>query len=363
MKGHALSAPLLVSHDDAASSARPSAVVILVLCLAAIASVTLTAVMLHGPHYQPSLIGDAPPTSARPVIGVVTNPTDESFREAFNLTGTSYIGGSFVEWLDKGGSRVIPLPYDAPENTLRQLLRRVNGVMFQGGHSIVNSSHPNEYMRTAQLIYDEAVQMNARRPNSFVIWGTCQGFEVLAVLEGGWQILTRTDAESLVLPLPLTHGTERYSRLFGEAPEEVVMALRDQNSTTNFHEWGVSPTDFIQTGLAHSFRALAVNTDRIGRPFISAMEARQPHLPIYATQFHPEVLPWNVDHTQAPNNQTKRALRWLSDFIRDEAARSPHRFDSAGQLSRFDLRNFPKKAVKYFDWLYEINVHKFPLNL
>lgn len=65
----------------------------------------------------------APASTARPIIGILTLPNHFSSHKA-----TSYFPASYVKWLESGGGRVVPIPYDAPLDETAKLLSKLNGV-------------------------------------------------------------------------------------------------------------------------------------------------------------------------------------------------------------------------------------------
>jgi gamma-glutamyl hydrolase len=57
----------------------------------------------------------------RPVIGIVTHPGDGAAGRISNGTSTSYIGASYVKFVEAGGARVIPLIYNEPEECILEV--------------------------------------------------------------------------------------------------------------------------------------------------------------------------------------------------------------------------------------------------
>lgn len=47
--------------------------------------------------------------------------------------GNSYFPASYVKWLESGGARVVPIPYDSAPADLSALLKQINGALFTGG--------------------------------------------------------------------------------------------------------------------------------------------------------------------------------------------------------------------------------------
>lgn len=68
--------------------------------------------------------------SNRPVVGVFLLP---SLTEGYDSKEWSYIGGSYIKYLENAGAIVVPIKYDYDTNTLDYLLDRINGILFPGG--------------------------------------------------------------------------------------------------------------------------------------------------------------------------------------------------------------------------------------
>lgn len=69
-----------------------------------------------------------------PLVGVLTLPcSDESYQCVANSKATSYLGASYVKWLEGGGARVIPLIGDDSFDNINAILPKLNGVLITGG--------------------------------------------------------------------------------------------------------------------------------------------------------------------------------------------------------------------------------------
>jgi gamma-glutamyl hydrolase len=132
------------------------------------AAVVLLLVMAGGPA--------AAQAPAGPVIGVLTQPLD-----GLGASGSAYIAASYVKYLETAGARVVPVLWDAPAPALAQLMGGLNGLLLPGGgvYSIGNASSP--FLAAARALLDQALQFNAAG-DYFPVWGTCMGFEMLAML-------------------------------------------------------------------------------------------------------------------------------------------------------------------------------------
>jgi gamma-glutamyl hydrolase len=94
--------------------------------------------------------------SSSPVIGVMTQPISGDT--------STYIAASYIKWIEAGGARSIPIPYDAPSEMVEDLFSQVNGVLFTGGGSDLSQS--------AVDVWRLANQANQNDEDFFPIWGT-----------------------------------------------------------------------------------------------------------------------------------------------------------------------------------------------
>ena len=75
----------------------------------------------------------------QPVIGILTFPVGVSDTlvvpptNVENKEFSQYFDASYVQWLSEGGARVAPIAFDLDDADLRDLLGKVNGVLFTGG--------------------------------------------------------------------------------------------------------------------------------------------------------------------------------------------------------------------------------------
>jgi gamma-glutamyl hydrolase len=216
----------------------------------------------------------------RPVVGILSQPYDGG--DFF------YIAASYVKWLESSGARSIPIPYDADEDLVSEIVSQINGVLFPGGAANLPSA--------AKYIWKLAIQRNMDG-DYFPIWGTCLGFEFMlmlsadkgeAVLESGFV------AENISLPLyfPDVEDVRRTQGVFSSLSQiysspHIRQILSTENLTMNNHKQGISPQAFMSDhGVTSMFHATSTNWDAHGRPFISTIESFI--MPFYATQYHPE---------------------------------------------------------------------------
>ncbi|TNV76815.1 hypothetical protein FGO68_gene13288 [Halteria grandinella] len=221
----------------------------------------------------------------RPMIGMLTQPLTEDMKAQSPLlaTKTSFIQASYVQAVESAGARVVPLIYDNPDiNAEIAKLDHVNGVQYNGGDGGA------EYLVFSKKIYNRVKEINDAQI-SLPIWGTCMGFQYLAIFEAtqGEGVLSENAFDSndenyplkfLVDPLstrlfsPLGYGAQKYA---------------ENNLTYNHHHDGILPYQFdSDQGLKSAFKPTSISLDNQGRSFVASMESTK--YPFFATQFHPE---------------------------------------------------------------------------
>ena len=121
---------------------------------------------------------------ASPVIGILSQPlhsndttTTPGNGNGNGNGGDDYIAASYVKWLEVGGARSIPIPYNAPPGALLDdLLGQINGLLLPGGSAPMPPA--------VTYLLDKIVQSN-NQGRYFPVWGTCLGFEFLVTYAGG----------------------------------------------------------------------------------------------------------------------------------------------------------------------------------
>ena len=112
-----------------------------------------------------------------PTIGILTQPISKKLPEQ---TGNQYIMHCNYLYMNIGGSNSVAIPYDIEPEALYALLDQINGVLLTGGNILMTAEHP--YYLTTKRIYQYSIDKKDKHGEEFPILGTCQGFEVLALL-------------------------------------------------------------------------------------------------------------------------------------------------------------------------------------
>lgn len=221
-------------------------------------------------------------SSSTPAVGIFSEPHSHHLNDTTIITTSQhyYIAASYQKWLELGGLRSIPIPYDASPALLDEIFGEINALFLPGGNSPMNDA--------IAYMLDKAVQSNRDDNISFPVWGTCLGFEHLVEFFGGSSVLEDGyDAENITLPLEQVDSTGA-SQLYKDST--VYQMVTTLPITLNNHRYGVSPAAFqANAKLSSLFTITSINKDVNGRPFVSTMEPRHPlHFPFYGVQYHPE---------------------------------------------------------------------------
>ena len=302
----------------------------------------------------------------RPIIAILALPiedecvTYQGLETPSGAAPTSCFHSLYVKWLEAAGARVAPLRYDAPAAEFDALLGQVNGTLITGGETVITDlSSP--YMRAAGRLYNYALTSHGRG-ETWPLWGTCMGMQVLSVLgaaDGRVLLSNAYDAESILLPLSTT-AAAKSSRLLckGCLPAPALDALVSKNVTVNLHHDGVAPDSFAAgSRLGGAFTILSQNVDRKGKEFVSTIEATG-GAPVWGAQWHPERPQFEWAVAGGPDFMTHGydavSSMWaVAAFFVEQCRRSSHRFASTRAEAKALIYNFrPEGDTSYQAYLF-----------
>ena len=260
-------------------------------------------------------------TNNRPIIGILAVPGDHSNCTTLvhalpsGAAPSSCFHSLYVKWLEAAGARVVPLPYDLPKPAFEQRLEALNGALITGGETNVKTLD-SPYMQAAGRLYNTSLARHASG-ESWPLWGTCMGFQVLSILgarDPSVLLSNAYDSEGIVLPLELTADAKPSMLLCDDClhPAEALATLTNKNSTVNLHHDGVDPKAFAAGGrLGGAFKVLSTNVDSKGKAFASTIEARG-GAPVWGTQWHPErYYEWRTDPSHNfDHNENNMLAMW-----------------------------------------------------
>ncbi|XP_071446441.1 gamma-glutamyl hydrolase-like isoform X2 [Hetaerina americana] len=230
-------------------------------------------------------LGQLKTPNNRPIIGVLSQEITNPLVKNKYSNYTSYIAASYVKFLEGAGARVVPIRINLSDDYYENIVNSVNGVLFPGGGINLEDS----------------------------------GYGYLE------------------------------SRLFRNAPDDIVHLLRNKPMTANFHKFCVTEKSFVSSGLNEQFKILALSNDFKNESFISAMEAKD--FPFYGVQFHPEKnsYEWNTNLHGIPHSaEATRVGQYFGEFFVNEARKNGHSFSSPeveAQSLIYNYQAFPTASV------------------
>merc|ERR1712166_3436 len=292
----------------------------------------------------------------RPIIGIMTQPlgTENSTPKG----QTTYIAASYVKFIESGGARVVPVHYDATPSELTKVFGQINGLVMPGGGA--DLSNTTAFRQSGQVLYDLAIRANDNGVR-FPIWGTCMGFQFLALLTAqDDSILCKACFDSDGTPMPLTFAepAASHSALFAGLSAELKHKLATKNLTENSHHDGIFPATFKTNGRLESFyNVLSTNVDYANAPSSSTIEAKK--YPFAATQWHPEKnnFEWGQSLGKAaiPHGADATLVsQYMANFVVSEARQNTHSFDTMKEETAALIYNYPAVPDPngYFEQVY-----------
>lgn len=262
-----------------------------------------------------------------PIIGILSQ---ESFavQHLFpNDTYHSYIAASYVKLVESAGGRAIPIWIGQSVDYYRKVVDNTNGILFPGGATYFNNSHG--YAEAGQILYDIALQKN-RKGDYYPIFGICLGMELMAEIAVGLkkrEVREKCLSKKISLPLVFKNDFAE-SKLFQQAPRQIIKILKTENVTYNYHQFCVTERNFTKVGLDKEWKVLSTNTDVYGLEFISSFESKR--YPFYAVQFHPEKNPFEFKLSlHFPHSKEGvEVSQYFANFFIEETRRNNHAFAS-----------------------------------
>jgi len=207
-------------------------------------------------------------TNQQPVIGILSQQLPPELLSDPRFEGTdSYIMSTYVKYLEESGARVVPLIMGEPAEVTMEKLSKLNGILLPGGDG--------DYIDWGRPIFDKVKKYNDEG-QFYPMWGTCLGFESLAIWasDEGRDVLGLLSAHRISLPIYYTKDPED-TKMFGDLGYEAETFTKS-SMLLNSHDYGLSPDKFdTDSGLSSMFTLTSVSYEPEGdhRPFTASMES------------------------------------------------------------------------------------------
>ena len=280
-------------------------------------------------------------TERRISIGIVSKPCSE---ELPKIGCKEMLEARYIRWLEQAGATVIPIPYTADNATLDILIHSINGLFFTGGGNLmVDADHLTPYSKTLKYLMMKVISENGDG-NYFPIWGTCMGFQEMA-------IIISQDTHILgFCPDKLCDNFSTFVKFVGKGKSAKIFSMLNtlqldtlgtQNITYNNHNDMLTWEQFYNNQYLPSFfEVLGYSYSSDGKyEFISAMQAKD--YPFYGVQWHPEYNNFDFNpHKDIPRGLVAdRFSQIFANFLVEESRKNGNRM-SKTTLMKYDINNF-----------------------
>jgi len=280
----------------------------------------------------------------RPIIGVLAQGLPHSLVDVFAESNkTTYIGAAYVKYLESAGARVVPVLLDQDDAYYEMIFNSTNGLLIPGGAVSLTESG---YAKAGKIFFEMAKKSWDEHKDPYPIWGTCLGFELLALLAANGQPnLASCKSQDQALALELTEEWDA-SFIGGSMPQAIKDIVTTEKVTINFHRWCLTPANFSFFHMDDFWKLLATGRDLDGLEFTALMEGK--NYPIWASQFHPEKNPyeWTRHYTEIPHS--KHAMissAYFADFFVEQARQNYRKFESRSLEEENLIYNYPPQYL------------------
>lgn len=279
--------------------------------------------------------GEDQPLNERPIIGIIAQP--------FNSTIPNYIMAAYIKFIEQAGARVVPVFASDSDETILDLMSKINGIVFPGGSTELNHEDGSltPYSLKGKMILDKVKEMNDAGIH-FPVWAICLGIQEVAVIEAPFPDVLMHDAfDSYNVANNVTFKSEMsQSRMYKNIPQHIFIAMQNENITFNSHHDGLYPEVFRKYPGLQDYNVLAVSYDKKGVEYVASIEHKK--YPIYGHQYHPEknAFIWYKELV-VPHTQNAIALeQYYANFFVTEAKRNHNAFTSEEEEFDHMIENY-----------------------
>jgi|MDSY01.2.fsa_nt_gb gamma-glutamyl hydrolase len=280
-------------------------------------------------------------------VGILTAP----FISHADSYITSYMGSSYVKWIESAGALVVPLEYNLPKPILLGFLKQLNGIVLIGGSIENKKTHTNKqflmYEETIQYILNYTKYQN-KIGNYYPVWCTCMTFELTAAFAMEKDILKKQkDIYKYLIKegfdggntLHWTKEPSKLKKLFTQeelnkmSKEECVfythsLSLKyDSNHIKKFSKYA----NIVATGLTKENKI----------KYIAIYELK--NMPLYGVQFHPEKIQFEYYNNGYRVPKTDIAIKFstkLANFFISECRKNSNIWIGGKKFYDFTINDY-----------------------
>ena len=222
----------------------------------------------------------------------------------------SYLHRDYIAWIEMSGAIPVIIPYNTPD--LTKYLNSINGVVWVGGDIENKKMHTPTQYKTLLSAYEHTFKHATNetlRGNYYPIWGTCLGFDFLAMM-GNHSGLPHMQQIHKTTPGKLTF--RNYSRIQRVFPATMLRQMAIETVTQQNHTFGFDPDSAQTNQMRRYLRIISIDTSDISsQRFVNMFEYK--HFPFYGTQWHPE---------RPVSELSKEVAMRLSLFLKRECSKN-----------------------------------------
>eukprot|EP00826_Nyctotherus_ovalis_P035699 TRINITY_DN3088_c0_g1_i1.p1 TRINITY_DN3088_c0_g1~~TRINITY_DN3088_c0_g1_i1.p1 ORF type:complete len:314 (-),score=55.79 TRINITY_DN3088_c0_g1_i1:93-1034(-) len=276
-------------------------------------------------------------------MAMLTKPvSEEGFKSTVPVTQKYIFSAAYVNFIHLAGIDVYPILLSATREEVREILLKVNGVMFPGGMSSVIHPDPKDpsrqvltqYSQMVKVIMEEAKTLNDK-DDYFPVFGICLGFEAMVLVESDDVNIIEKKHTGLHYNASLIYAMDpQESKFFSSFPSSLLDYMARVGCTYSYHEYMVDYEKLKadpKVSAIYNVASLSESQDR-SCTYVSTIEGKK--YPFYAVQYHPElsVISYFPPEFTYPDfnkaSEVGRAFMWL---MLQEVKKSLHRMDEEGE--------------------------------
>jgi gamma-glutamyl hydrolase len=286
-----------------------------------------------------------------PVIGILANPMPVDTGDFIS----SRVNAQYIRWLENAGAVAMVIQPWYTRAQIDEIMSSVNGVIYLGGDRELDLS--KQFEQNAGYILEKIIRAKDNG-NPIPLWGTCQGLQLIHSLVMGKKDLKDFDSDNFPSPVRILNKNSTIFKFFSE---EDFYNAENANVFAEFHFHGILPHQYQQYPvLDQVFDIAATAYDRHGLEYVAIAVGKK--YPIYAVQFHPEMISANrrVKSKIITNTESVKIAENLANFFVDEARKNKNAF-SLHAIDKFNFIDSFKDRLSYDEdgyYFYEFRNHE-----